>query len=228
MNRNFDRIFWGLILICGGALVLFSRYTGFQELNLFSIILTIILLAAMFKSLLSLDFTGILVPLAFLIIIHDDFLNLRAITPWPVLLAALLTSLGLNLIFPKSTIKKRMVKSGGRDNHDQVSQIYLKAIFNSSVKTVATMDFQEAWLECNFAALQVHFNQAQIQTGPAIINVDVSFGGVELYLPKSWRVTDRTSCTFGAVEQKNSSESGFVEVIVQGHVSFGGVEIIYV
>ena len=43
-----------------------------------------------------------LFSLAFLIIVNDELLGLEAITPWPVLGAALLGSLGLNLLFPKS------------------------------------------------------------------------------------------------------------------------------
>lgn len=228
MNRNFDRIFWGLLLVFGGALVLVSRYTGFQDLNLFSLVLTVFLVAALFKSLFSMDFTGILFPLAFLVIIYDDYLNLTAITPWPVLLAALLASIGLNMIFPRSKVRQKLGQYEPGTNPEHSSEIFLKAAFNSSNKTVAAADFKSARIECSFASLKVHFDQSKIQTSPAFIEVDVSFGGVELYLPKEWQVIDKTVCTFGAVEHKNSGISTYPEVILQGRVSFGGIEIIYV
>lgn len=228
MNRNFDRIFWGWLLVLGGVLVLLSRYTGFEDLNLFWLVLSVFLVAALFKSLFVLDFTGILFPLAFLVIIYDDYLNLTAITPWPVLLAALLGSIGLNMIFPKSKIRQKFGQSQDWSQPDHASEIYLKASFNSSVKTISAPDFQGAQIECSFASLKIHFDQARIQTSPAVIEVDVSFGGVELYLPKAWHVIDKTVCTFGAVEQKNRSDSTYPEVVLEGRVSFGGIEIIYV
>ena len=228
MNRSLDRIFWGLLLIAGGGLVLFSRYTGFKDLNLFSLVLTVFLVAALFKSLFSLDFAGILFPVAFLIIIYDDYLGLQAITPWPVLVAAALASIGLNMVFPRSTIKNKLGPSYYRETSHQESPIFLRASFNSSVKRVSANDFSKARVECSFASLKIHFDEAQIQTSPAILTVDVSFGGVELYVPKSWQVVDKTVCTFGAVEHKNTTSSTYPQLIIEGRVSFGGIEIIYV
>lgn len=41
-----------------------------------------------------------MLPLAFLIIVNDKVLGMEAITPWPVLGAAVLGSIGLKFLFP--------------------------------------------------------------------------------------------------------------------------------
>ena len=57
---------------------------------------------ALVKSLRKLEWTGILFSLAFLAIIYADMLHIEHLTPWPVLGAALLGSIGLNMIFHKN------------------------------------------------------------------------------------------------------------------------------
>lgn len=59
--------------------------------------------------------------------------------------------------------------------------------------------------------------------------MDVSFGSVELYIPSSWNLVNETSAAFGSVgEQNTSSTNGGPLVTLNGSVSFGGVEIIYI
>ena len=53
----------------------------------------------MIKSIFKRNFSGILFPIAFICIIFDDKLGITAITPWTVLIAAALGSLGLSMIF---------------------------------------------------------------------------------------------------------------------------------
>ena len=206
-----EKIFWGLFFILAGMFLIVSRLGYFTEINIFSLVLTIFLIACMIKSVRHLNFAGILFPAAFLCIIYDEVLGITQITPWPVLGAALFASIGLSIIF-----------------HNRY-HLGHETTFGSSIKYVNSDDFSQANLSCSFGAMKIYFDNAVIQNDNAIIRLDVSFAGVELYIPKAWNVINKVDSTFGAVDEKNRNQStGIPSVTLTGSASFSGVTIIYV
>ena len=90
-------------------------------------------------------------------------------------------------------------------------------------------NFKYAQFDASFGEIKAYLDNAKIEGHDAQINVDVSFAGVELYLPKQWTVINQVSAVFGAVDEKNRNQSdGTVKLTLTGKVSFGGVTIIYV
>ena len=71
---------------------------------------------------------------------------------------------------------------------------------------------------------------SEIPSKEAVIDLDVSFGGVELYIPKNWDVKIYGNSSFGSIEEKNRPSLNEDSPVVQltGSVKFGGVEITYV
>ena len=76
---------------------------------------------------------------------------------------------------------------------DQVdgNVIQLSTSFGSSIKYVNSEDLEHVKLECSFGAMKVYFDNAIIQSGKAQLDMHVSFGGVELYVPRGWRVSNQ-------------------------------------
>ncbi|MGL4912698.1 MAG: LiaF transmembrane domain-containing protein, partial [Romboutsia sp.] len=93
------RIFGGVLLILGAISLVLNQLGYFEGVNLFSIVVTIFLISIIAKNLFKMNFWGILFPIAFICIIYDKQLGITAITPWTVLIAALLGSVGLSMIF---------------------------------------------------------------------------------------------------------------------------------
>ena len=96
-----DSIFWGLILILAGVFLVISKLGYFPDINVFSLLLTVFLVVVIVKSLIKVNFAGVLLPIAFICIIYDKQLGVTVITTWTVLIAALLGSIGLSMIFHK-------------------------------------------------------------------------------------------------------------------------------
>lgn len=87
----------------------------------------------------------------------------------------------------------------------------------------------EGLIRGSFGAMKVFFDNAMIQNGNATIELEVSFGGVELYFPKHWSVVNQTDTVFGGLDEKNhSSSAGSPVVTLTGDINFAGVTIIYV
>ncbi|RDU21974.1 LiaF transmembrane domain-containing protein [Anaerosacchariphilus polymeriproducens] len=227
-------IFWGLLLIIAAVLIIVNKLGFYTNISMFEVVATIILLGILIKSIIHISFPGILFPAAFLCIIYADEWNITQLTPWSVLLTALLGSIGLSMIFKKHRFYKHHCNFHKENfseviNHPDESEVNCSVSFSSSMKYINTDRFERANIKSSFGAMKVYFDNAVIQSQNAEIYLDVSFSGVELYIPKTWKVVNEVSASFGAVSEKNSKiVSDFPVVTIKGKVSFGGVEIIYI
>lgn len=225
-------VFWGLLLIVAGILIIASKLGFYSGISVFGLVMTVILVGILVKSIIRVDFAGMLFPIAFLCIIYAKAWHLTAITPWPVLAAALLGSIGLSMIFKKSHLcnhKWHEEHFSEVINQPDGNVVNCQASFASSMKYINTEQFEQANIRSSFGAMKIYFDNAAIPSGQAEINLDISFSGVELYIPKNWKIINNVSVSAGGVEEKNrSSNSDSPVVTLRGSVSFGGVDIIYV
>ncbi len=234
MNRNTSKVFWGLFFVAGAIFVLVSSMNFFPGINAFTFILAVLLAAGFIRSLVNLEFAGMLFSLAFLAILFDDQLGITNITPWPVIFAAGLASVGLGMLFNNHKSIKIHHRHDGEGFSETVNEadgstINYGTSFGSSIKYVNSNDFRSANLDCTFSAMKVYFDNASIVGDGATINLNVTFSGVELYIPKEWNVVNHATATFGSIDEKNRPGNYITPtVILTGTVSFAGVEIIYI
>ena len=229
-----DSIFWGLTLILGGVFLVISKLGYFPDINVFSLLLTVFLVVVIVKSLLKINFTGVLFPIAFICIIYDKQLGLTAITPWTVLMAALLGSIGLSMIFHKHT-KWVNTKHNCEDykfekiDVEDESNVRFKTSFGASIKYINTDKFEQADFNCSFGAMKVYFDKAIMSKNNAIVRINASFSGIELYVPKTWNIDDKTNVTLGSISEKNRSAQITTNTLtLVGDITLSGVEIIYI
>ena len=229
-----ERVFWGIFLLVGAAFLLVSKLGYFSDINVFSLLFTILLIGIIIKSVIRFSFTGILFPLAFIGIIYDDKLGITAITPWTILLVALLGSIGLSLIFNRRPKWSKVDYKWDEDEFETIDiedegHIRLSTSFGGSVKYINTDKFEQANLECKFGDMKVYFDNATMAKESVVVRLEASFCGVQLFIPRSWRVENRVSVSFGGVEEKHKRDSVTTNTLILiGDVSFAGVEIIYI
>lgn len=260
-----NKIFWGIFLLLAAVFLVVSQMGLVEGVGVLSILFAIFWVAQFIEGLVKRSFGRMLFSLAFLCIIFDKQLGIEAITPWTVLGAALLGTIGLNMIFRKKWSKhyhyktdwvncgKSQAQSTGSSYVDVEAKIvdeepkeeqsgpdaqtsrtgdsrfFFQNSFGETVKFINTDNFEFASLESSFGSLKVYFDNAVIQNGKAEIDLDVSFGSVELYVPSSWRIVDETDAAFGSVKEKNPSRStGSPLVTLTGSISFAGADIIYI
>lgn len=224
--------FWGLFFIVAAGLIIANQLGYLTGINLFSLVCIILLIPIIVKSAMHLNFSGILFPIAFLGIIFAEPLGITNLTPWPILAAALFGSIGLQIIFrPRYHCKWE----NRNENFDEIidtpdgTDVSCRVNFGATTKYVNAENYKKGFFSASFGAMKVYFDNAHVEES-AQIYLDVSFAGVELYVPKNWRIINDTSCSLGGIEEKNGrvmTEKG-PTVTIKGRVSFAGVEIIYV
>ncbi len=223
MNRHQNSN--GILLISAGIVLLLSALGFFPHIPIMTIIFTIILVTFLLGGIRTVNYFEIIVSAALLFLLYRDYLAIK-VAVWPLIIAAVLIGFGLQAM-NKRPKKKFSNNADTRSAYD--SNIYIQARFNGLVRYIDAQDFKSANIDCRFAGCEVYFNRAQIPSGKAEIVVDNSFGGVELYIPKSWSVISDVKSSFGVVEEKNrAATNGYPIVEIKGTNSFGGIEIIYI
>ena len=230
-----ERVFLGLILILGSISLIIKKLGYLGHINIFSIVLTIFLIGIMIKSIFKRNFAGILFPIAFICIIFDDKLGITAITPWTVLIAAALGSLGLSMIFHNKPNKYF------NNHHDWVSKkssityeedensIKLNTSFGSSTKNINNLNFERVDINCSFGHMEVYFDNTILKDGSGTIMLDTSFSSVEIYIPKSWIVESKANASFGGLNEKNRNVGTSENILtIIGNINFAVVDIIYI
>jgi len=229
-------LFWGWIFILAAVFFVLSQFGYISGINLFGFFATAILLYIMIKNIFRLNFFGIFFPAAFILIIFDDELKLTAFTPWPALLTALLLSIGFSMI-----IKRRRewsffhIKHNHYDDDnivmDDGKSVNCTTVFGDCIKYVNSTNFKKANISITFGDIKIYFDKAVVPSGKADIHVNVSFGDVNLYVPRNWHIINKTQNFFGDLsfcDKSDIVEAETVEVTLHGSIYFGDVKIVYV
>ena len=93
------KIFWGIFFIMMAIIVVASKIGILPDVGVFSLLATVFLVWMAADGVRHRNFYEMLFAVAFLGIIYDGPLGIEALTPWTVLAAALLLSIGLSLLF---------------------------------------------------------------------------------------------------------------------------------
>lgn len=224
-------VLWGILFLAGALALILSKLGYLGELKfwpvLFSIVLTVLFLDGIFKR----SIGQILFSAAFFIIVNDELLHLEALTPWTVLGAALLGTIGLNLLFPRFGRKHfgHDFVSNTSEERRSGEKLFYKNSFGGTVKYI-TWEISTVNLDNSFGGMEIYFTDAVLKNGSAVVNVHSSFGGIELYVPSSWRVDMQVEGAFndGTEVKGQSTPDGANILCVKGGVSFGGITIHYI
>ncbi len=230
-----DNVFWGLLLIAAAVYILVSSMGLAPDISVMRVIIAIICVVTLVNSLVKISFGGILFSAAVLLIVFDEALGITDLTPWPVLGAALLGSIGLNLIFGKQVKRFRGSKNQkryagmGSTHTVKGDDIDIHGSFNGYQKKISSGNFTGGRISCRFGGMEINFDDAVIQSGSATLLLDIAFSGLELYVPKSWEIHNQAECFAGSIEEHSSrtGEDGDVSsvLVLEGNVRFSGVEI---
>ena len=235
LSKNNGKIFWGLLFILAAAYMIVSKMGILPDINIFTVLLTVFLGWLIFKGIRHVNFSEILFPIAFLCILYDEPLGITALTPWTVLGAALLGSIGLGMIFkPKKGVHVEFQNHLGEGSDVNTEQgtgekIHFENNFGESIKYINSDNFMKGHFENNFGSMSVYFDNAIIQSGGAVAYVECNFGEIQLFIPKEWKVANYMSHSFGNIEERGFCEGTSNSMLtLNGEANFGNIVIHYI
>lgn len=231
-------LYWGVFFILAAVIIVLNQMGLLIGVSTISLIITLLLIPVIITSIRHWSFGGILFPLAIIGILYAEPLGIQNLIPWPILGVALFLTIGLHFIFPHHRKYEQSYSHHHDDSEEWTEEkvdaggdgeIDLITKFTGSVKYINSEKLRKVNIDCSFGGMKVYFDNSKLQTDEAIIDVNISFGGVELYLPKDWAIVDKVNCVLGGIEEKNRNQSNATKtIILKGKVSFSGITIIYV
>jgi len=226
--------FWGLFFILA-ALAMFVHPLGwFGSINIFTVVVTIFMIPVILSSIRRLEYTGIFFPLGLLLLMYRDVLGFTLLSGFQIMLVALFLTIGCYILYPGKRFKN-IYNSNNPEHFGSVidepdeKNVIFDVRFASAIKYINTNEFKRGEFNCSFGALKVYMDQTELHEGRADIVLNVSFGGVELYIPKNWSVQFNANNNLGGIDEKNrNNPDGKNVLVISGNVNFAGVEIVYV
>ncbi|UCH11222.1 MAG: hypothetical protein JSU61_04860 [Fidelibacterota bacterium] len=215
----------GIILVILGCLFLFDAFDILDFGNLFSNWWPLIIVAIGLLKLRGQDKTGgtilLVVGLAFLSATLDivDWGNIFRF--WPVILILIGISM---LVRAKEGIWWGSGVSG------ETSEDFFKAnvIFGGVDRTVTSENFKGAEAKALFGGVKLDLRDAKTTEKECHLELTALFGGVEVILPREWKVSVSGTPILGAIEDATRPIEGAesaVQVICRCSAAFGAVEI---
>ncbi|NLY24645.1 MAG: cell wall-active antibiotics response protein [Bacteroidales bacterium] len=156
--------------------------------------------------------------------INGDF----AYTYWPLLLILL----GLCLILKIFIGKSPRSVSYRHDHSDSIEgvngRIEKKVVFGGSESIFLDPVFRGGVISATFGGVVLDLRRTTLPEGETYLDIDATFGGVELYIPGDWVVETKFQTVLGGVEDKRfilQPPDYTRKLILRGDLTFGGCEI---
>lgn len=224
-------------IILGVTFILMAIYLVGNNLELIpdvpvvKILFTLLMTYCFVKGLEHKSFYGTILSLCGIAYIYDDFLGIEEITPWTLLMSGILLSTGLSILFKKKKIVCCNINAehSTTENTKDGQVVRLENSFNSVSKYVNTDYFSEAYVKNTFGSCNMYFNNAIMASGSAKVKLENSFGEINVYLPKTWRMELTKDVTLGAINVHGAGnadmDAPFVQLVAES--SFGEINIYF-
>lgn len=229
----------GMILILIAIVMMGSAMGLIPDVPWFKLLCGSVLAVWAVKALVKRDFFGTFMSVSIIAWIFENELNIEQLAPFPLLVAAALVGIGLNMIFGKKPVVQ-VNYSNGRVEAATVDDlrseewqdgrvVVLENSFNSTSKYVNSDAFRSATLENNFGSANVYFDNAVIAGQEATIDLENNFGRMNIYLPSKWRASIRQDSSFGHVRVYGEPNHDMDApcVIIKAESNFGDLNIFF-
>ena len=221
----------GLLVLA--LLILFQEHLRFLNINIWLFVWILVMAFLTLYSLLKRHTIDALVWFMLALIPLNSRYQWLHISTWWLIVVVVLVSIGLNLLFkPKRKWLQRIhVIRKGELSEGLVSDetsVDLELAFGSTTKYINDESFSTGSAEIAFGTADIYFDNVTMTNNSAVFNVEVVFGTVNLYIPKTWSVDVQVERAFSSVDFPKNNEASTHRILVKGDAVFSSLVIIYV
>lgn len=232
-------VFWGIFFIVMAVIVIASKIGILPDVGIFTILASAVLIWAVVDGIRRRNLYETIFAAAFLLIIYEKALHIEGLTPWTILVAALLFSIGFSILFGTHKKGKQSVEidwdsdsnkgMGISNEHCSKSKIRCENNFGETIRYINSDNFTKARLENNFGGMKIYFDNAIIQGELAEVQIENNFGAIILFIPKEWKVQKELEHCFGSIiEHGTCLGTSSATLRLRGETNFGNIELHYV
>lgn len=218
------KIFAGSLLIIAAVALIFDAGGVFIGVPTYRVLLGIICAVWFAKELTKLHISGIFFPAAFIFLLFEKYIarmtfgGKNIISNWVVLIAALLFTVGTEIIFGDLVIGKKIrghLVSSKTSNR-----------FAEGVKYIDCATLGSAVVKNSFGEMDVYFqNNEDFDNGCLIVNN--SFGEMNIHVPAEFKVETDVKNKFGEINLNGEGATDGNVLRIEGSSAFGELNIIF-
>lgn len=227
MSRDYQgRIFAGLLIIVLGALFLLGNLGRIDVGDLLSEYWPLIIICIGVWHLLAHNFrqlgTGLIliaIGCVFLLIKWD----ILGVSFWKVFWPGLIIAVGLWIL-----LKPRFKGFEGKVPEIKEDDLDAFVIFAGINRRLDSKEFRGGKATALFGGIELDFTNTKLAGNQATVDLTAMFGGIEIRVPRNWKVVVDSHAILGGVGDKHSSESPDkieATLFVKATAIFGGVDI---
>lgn len=106
-------VFWGIFFIVMAVIVIASKIGILPDVGIFTILASAVLIWAVVDGIRRRNLYETIFAAAFLLIIYEKALHIEGLTPWTILVAALLFSIGFSILFGTHKKENKVLRLTG-------------------------------------------------------------------------------------------------------------------
>lgn len=195
-RRRNNNIFMGVVLILLAAYITVTRLVSLPSIPVFKILFTCMFVYLVFKGVKKKDYGLIFIPGAFILCQYDDVLGIESITPFIVMLAAILLTIGFNLIFKKDHYETEVVYDSGSDGglisdytvDDEKKKIVIENGLGSTTRYIQEENIRKVFVDNGLGSCTVYFQNCTLENNSLKMKIDNGLGSCTIYFPKEWSI----------------------------------------
>jgi predicted membrane protein len=226
-RHHAGRIFWGLILVIFGVLFLLDRLGEFNFGDVISTYWPVILIILGFAILIGNGFRRPVPGLLFIVfgvlflLAELDILRYSA---WHYIWPILIIILGLWLLLRPAFFRR------GTEHFPEIkgNDIDVTAVFSGLKRRIESASFRGGQATAVMGGVELDFTSAGLADGKASLDATVIFGGMDIRVPRDWRVVVEGTPILGGIDDKRRSvpeSEAKATLYVRATAVFGAIAI---
>ena len=231
--KRVNDILRGLVLIAVAVcLVLWklgklSLRFSIAGVSWFWVIVAIGLAIVAVTSLCELNFGGVFFPAAFICMIFAKPWHLEALTPWVVLVVAVLLTMAFERMFPMRGGKRNfLINKHGYESDGKYAYFALR--MGESAKYFRQEELENVDLTMTMGGMSVYFDNVIVPSGEIKIHTKTAMGETHLFVPRDWKIENDVRCTMGESSfsgMQDESNENSIRCVIDGSVFCGELVI---
>jgi len=144
---------------------------------------------------------------------------------WPILIILF----GIYIIFKKdgSTSTRKVNLEGENYDIDYIDDV---SIFGGGRKNITSQNFKGGKITAIFSGIDIDLHESNLAEGNNSLEITAILGGVDIIVPRDWKVISNVSSIFGGFDDKRILNTNQVYesnkvLIIRGSVIFGGGDL---
>lgn len=249
MKAKWSRIFWGVGLIAAAMFLVIDQLHLLPfTIGFWAIFWTVVFVASLITSVINKNLYGAIFSIAFLVIVYAKPLHIAALSPWTILLVAILVSAGISLIF-RNGFKPTIIINGKKVNvnwSDLINKnfkadnvitdnsfgvdsdnVVISGKMTEASRYIHSQNLKTVTIDSLMGDVSVYLDDTKAAGDEVIMNINTSMCDVDVYIPSDWQVENNMQNSLSDVDIDHSKGTG-TKLILQGRNTMGDLTVKHV